>query len=253
MEVNVFSNYESLCAEVGKVIIQYIRQKPEAVICLASGHTPIGVFNYLVKEVKAGSADISSCTFVGLDEWLGIAASNPGSCRFLMNEFWFKPLQIPEPRIVFFDGMTADPHADVSRVNQFIDNHRGLDIMLAGIGLNGHLAMNEPGTPFHAKAHISLLAEETKHTGQKYFSEATPLTKGITLGLQHFRDARLPILMANGKAKACIMKRALTVVPTEQLPASVVQLMPHAKVMLDEEAAQEWNRHQWVQSGKSFL
>jgi 6-phosphogluconolactonase/glucosamine-6-phosphate isomerase/deaminase len=108
--------------------------------------------------------------------------------------------------------------------------------MLVGVGLNGHIAMNEPGTSFDSVAHISTLAEETKTVGQKYFDTATQLSRGITLGLKHFRDARLPILVANGEKKAHIIRQILTSSPSESLPASIIQLIDQGMVMLDEAA-----------------
>src|SRR5688572_32689328 len=102
--------------------------------------------------------------------------------------------------------------------------------------MNGHIAMNEPGTSFDSVAHISTLAEETKTVGQKYFDTATQLSQGITVGLKHLRDARLPILVANGEKKASIVRKILTSSPSESLPASVMQLIDHGIVMLDEAA-----------------
>jgi galactosamine-6-phosphate isomerase len=157
----------------------------------------------------------------------------------MMDKDLFFPLAIKERQIVFFDGMAADLQAEADKVNKLIDANGGLDIMLVGVGMNGHIAMNEPGTSFDSVAHISTLAEETKTVGQKYFDAATQLTQGITLGLKHFRDARLPILVANGEKKASIVSRILSSSPSESLPASVVQLIDQCIVMLDEAADSE--------------
>jgi galactosamine-6-phosphate isomerase len=109
----------------------------------------------------------------------------------------------------------------VARINALIAAHGGLDIMLVGVGTNGHIAMNEPGTSFDTLAHIGVLADETKEVGQKYFNTTAVLSKGITLGLRHFREARLPILMANGEKKAAIIGKTLSVPPSETLPSSL--------------------------------
>jgi galactosamine-6-phosphate isomerase len=115
--------------------------------------------------------------------------------------------------------------------------HGGLDIMLVGIGLNGHIAMNEPGTSFDSYSQLVDLSEETKEVGQKYFQKKTVLSKGLTLGLRHFKESKLPILMANGKKKASIVQKALTLPPSTAIPASIIQTLPHGLVLLDEEAA----------------
>ncbi len=237
MELRILPTYPDLCRAVADRIADQIRQKPTSLVCLASGHSPLGVFEYLVADVQQGKLDISGCTFVGLDEWLGMNGSDKGSCRHMMDESFFLPLQITATQIAFFDGKAPSPEAEVERINQLIDRHGRLDVMLVGIGTNGHIAMNEPGTPFSTRAHISTLAEETKTVGQKYFRAATPLDKGITLGLHHFATAELPLLIANGPRKAAIMKRLFEEEVDEQLPASIVHQVPRAVVMIDQEAA----------------
>ena len=218
------------------LISAYIKNKPNSLICLASGHSPLGVFQCMVDDVKSGKLNLARCTFVSLDEWVGIAASQKGSCREMMDKDLFVPLSIGEHQIVFFDGMHTDLNGQVDKINDLINANGGLDIMLVGVGMNGHIAMNEPGTSFDSVAHVSALAEETKTVGQKYFDTATQLSRGITLGLKHFRDAKLPILVANGEKKASIVSKILTSSPSESLPASVIQLIDHGIVMLDEAA-----------------
>jgi galactosamine-6-phosphate isomerase len=154
----------------------------------------------------------------------------------MMDKDFFGPLDIKQDQIVFFDGMDPDVNGQVARINELIESNDGLDIMLVGVGMNGHIAMNEPGTSFDSVAHVSTLAEETKAVGQKYFDTATQLTQGITLGLKHLRDAKLPILVANGEKKAAIVNKVLTSSPSESLPASVMQLIDQGIVMLDSAA-----------------
>jgi galactosamine-6-phosphate isomerase len=236
MTLSIFKDYSSLSRATADLIGQYLLIKPESFICLASGHSPKGVFDCLVDDVKAKKLSLAECTFVSLDEWIGIPPTQKGSCRAMMDQDLFAPLEIEESRIFFFDGLAPDPENEVLRINKLIDDYGGLDIMLVGVGTNGHIAMNEPGTPFDMKAHVSTLAEETKSVGQKYFSSNTQLDQGITLGLRHFREARLPILIANGKKKSAIIKSILTSAASENLPATVVHLIDSAHVLVDEEA-----------------
>lgn len=239
MQVKVFPNYLDLSRGATDLISNYLKKKPKSLVCLASGHTPMGVFECLVSEVKAGRLDISQCLFVGLDEWLGMNGADDGSCRKMMDDALFRPLNIPSEQIEFFDGKNAHPQREVDRINKLIEKWGVLDIMLVGVGTNGHVAMNEPGTPFSAKAHISQLAEETIRVGQKYFQNETPLSQGMTLGLGHFAECVLPILMANGSKKAAIMKHVLHDPVSEQVPASVVRNLTNAWVLLDQEAAND--------------
>jgi galactosamine-6-phosphate isomerase len=237
MKVNIYQDYEILSRSTADLIKDYVSTKPNSLVCLASGHTPRGVFQCLVNDARSGLLDFSQCIFVSLDEWVGIPAQMKGSCRAMMDEDFFIPLQIREDQIEFFDGTAHDLTVEVARINALIDTHGGLDIMLVGIGTNGHIAMNEPGTSFDTLAHIGVLADETKYVGQKYFNTTVVLSKGITLGLRHFREARLPILMANGEKKAAIIRKTLSIAPCETLPSSIIHHIDHGFIMLDQAAA----------------
>jgi glucosamine-6-phosphate isomerase len=237
MKIQIHPDYKTLSRATADLIADYIKSKPNSLICLASGHTPLGVFECLVQDVMENKIDISQCVFVGLDEWVGIGPKQDGSCRLLMDQFFFEPLKIPAKQIHFFNSLSNDLQHEADKINSVIGWNGGLDIMLVGIGTNGHIAMNEPGTSFDSIAHISELAEETKVVGQKYFKSSTELKYGITLGLKHFYESKLPILMANGVKKSAIMIRIMEEKAGEHLPASIVHGMAHAVLMIDEEAA----------------
>ncbi len=239
MKIQVFNNYLTLCKSTAQLIVDYIKVKENPLICLASGHTPIGVFQELVKEVNINKLDLGGCTFFSLDEWIGIDPTDSGSCLTMLKKDCFEPLHIQPDKIEFFDVKTPDLQKECDRINALIENNGGLDIMLVGVGTNGHIGMNEPGTSFDSYAHTGPLAEETKTVGQKYFSKPTTLSLGITLGLRHLREARLPIIMASGKKKSDIMVKGLSQPPTEEIPVSIAQLIPQGYVMLDEEAASQ--------------
>ena len=238
MKVQTFKDYETLSKEVAELISSVINKKPYSYICIASGHTPVGVFKHLAKKINDKSIDASKVTFVSLDEWLGIDPSDAGSCISMLRKDFFSNVHLREEQIEMFD-VNADPIGECARVNDLIAANGGLDVMLVGIGLNGHIGMNEPGTSFRSYAHTSVLAEETKISGQKYFERPTTLSKGITLGLRHFAECRLPILMANGAKKATIISQVINSKATENIPATIVHNIPQALVMIDEEAASE--------------
>ncbi len=239
MKPDIFQNSRSLSEYAARLIAKVVSGKPDAVLCFASGHTPTGTFTCLVEMTKAGQVDFSHCHFIGLDEWVGIPLSAEGSCRYFLDEFFFKKLNIREDQIHFFDGMATNLEAECRKMDDTIARLGGLDLMLVGIGMNGHIALNEPGTPWNFRSHVSDLDEMTVTVGQKYFTEKTQLTKGITLGLQYLREARLPLLMASGKGKAPIVRQALEGEVTEQVPASIFQTLPEAVVLLDADAAGE--------------
>ena len=239
MTLQIFPDYDALSAATAAAIAAVVRSKPEAVLCLASGNTPEGTYRHLVRMAADGDPDFSRCTFIGLDEWVGISPDNPGSCFHAVNEALFKPLGISPKNIHFFNALADDLTAQCQRLDDTLTLLGGLDLILLGVGENGHLALNEPGTPWHLGCHVVELAESTKTVGQKYFRESTPLMQGVTVGLRHVREARQAILIASGEKKAGVLRRALEDSPTEAVPASLFQTLDHGWVLLDEVAAKE--------------
>ena len=236
MTIHTFPNYETLSEATAHLIIDVLKQNPEALICIASGDTPLGVCKFLAQSDKNL---FNKCTFVGLDEWVGMDENDEGSCKYGIYQNLLIPLNIPSERIKYFDAKAEDLESECLKINDFIASKGGLDVMLVGVGMNGHIALNEPNTPFDIYAHVSDLEEITISVGQKYFTKNTILTQGITLGLAHLQDATLPILIANGNRKADVINKALNGEITEQFPASVLQKLENALVMLDGAAAQK--------------
>jgi glucosamine-6-phosphate isomerase len=239
MELRIHRDYEELSRATADLIADYVRSKNDAMICIASGHTPVGTFKCIIDDVREGKLDLSGVTFVSLDEWIGVKPEDPGSCLAMLKKDFFDHLSLRKDQVQFFDVSLGYLQNECDRMNKLIAKHGCLDIMLVGIGTNGHIGMNEPGSSFEDYAHISQLADETITTGQKYFQKATKLDKGITLGLRHFSEAKIPILMANGSKKAAIMRRVMSSPATKDLPASIIHQVDSALVMIDQEAAVE--------------
>jgi glucosamine-6-phosphate isomerase len=236
MTIHTFPDYEALSEATANLIIEVLKQKPDALICIASGDTPLGVCKFLAKSDKKR---FEKCTFVGLDEWVGMDENDEGSCKYGIYQNLLIPLNFPSERIKYFDAKSQDLDSECQKINEFIASRGGLDVMVVGVGMNGHIALNEPNTPFDIYAHVSDLEEVTKSVGQKYFTKETILTQGITLGLAHLQEAKLPILIANGQRKAPVINKALTLEITEKFPASIFQKIERSLIMLDLEAAQE--------------
>jgi glucosamine-6-phosphate deaminase len=236
MTIHTFPDYEALSEATANLIIEVLKQKPDALICIASGDTPLGVCKFLAKSDKKR---FEKCTFVGLDEWVGMDENDEGSCKYGIYQNLLIPLNFPSERIKYFDAKAQDLDSECQKINEFIASRGGLDVMLVGVGMNGHIALNEPNTPFDIYAHVSDLEEVTKSVGQKYFTKETILTQGITLGLAHLQEAKLPILIANGQRKSSVVNMALREEITEKFPASIFQKIERSIVLLDLEAAQE--------------
>lgn len=237
MEIQIFPGYDSLSRQTAAEVISLVKQKPGAVICVASGSTPIGACEWLVKKAGEEQVDFSQCSFIGLDEWVGIAKDNTGSCHYFQYHYLFTPLQVNAPQIFLFDAMATDMGAQCKQMDDVIASRGGIDIMIVGIGMNGHIGFNEPGCDFKWLSHVIELDATTQTVGQKYFTETTTITRGITLGLGHLMNAKKVILQANGVKKAEVVQKAVQGPVTPDMPASILQTHPNGFVFLDKEAA----------------
>ena len=233
MTIQTFPDHDTLSQHTAEHIAALVNQKPDALLCLASGDTPIETYRRFVALAQAGRVDVSRCTFVGLDEWVGFGPDDVGSCSYYVYRDLFRPLGLRPEQIHTFNAKANNLTAECARIDALIDNRGGLDLLLVGMGMNGHIALNEPGTPFTNGCHVVELAESTKTVGQKYFDRETALTQGITVGLHHLTGAHDVVLLVSGEKKATMLHTALTSPVTEQVPASIVQTQPDARVWVD--------------------
>jgi glucosamine-6-phosphate isomerase len=234
MQLSVYQDYETLSRHAADEIIRQAHQKPDAVLCLAAGDTPRRTYEILVDRAKQEVIDFSRCTFVGLDEWVGVPPDNEGSCSWFLHRHLFTPLSISKSQIHLFDALSLDLEAECNKMNETVRTRGGIDLMLVGIGMNGHIGFNEPGASVDSYAHVIDLDSTTRTVGQKYFKQQTSLSRGITLGLRHLLEARRVILIASGDRKAKIMKQTLEGPVTPDVPATIIRNHPDSIVMLDE-------------------
>lgn len=237
MTYQTFPTHADLSQHAAEHMANLINQKPDALLCVASGDTPIETYRRFVDLVQSQSIDLSRCQFVGLDEWVGFGPDDVGSCSYYVFRDLFIPLGLRPDQLHVFDARSSDLPAECARIDAVIDRHGGLDLLLVGMGMNGHIALNEPGMPFTLGCHVVELAESTRTVGQKYFEKPTELTRGITLGLRHLTAAHDVILLVSGAKKAPVLRDALTGPVTGQLPASIVQTCSQARVWADAGAA----------------
>lgn len=238
MEISIYKDYQVLSLHAAERIIEQVKQKPDAVLCLAAGDTPRLAYDTLTKKAANEKLDFSKCTFVGLDEWVGIPPGNEGSCHYFLKQHLIGPLKLSADRIHLFDALSNDLDHECRKMNALISTLGGIDLMMVGIGMNGHIGFNEPGASPDLYAHVVELDEATRTVGQKYFRQQTPLAKGITLGLKHLLESRKAILIANGTKKAGVIQQALKGPVTPDLPATIMRQHANSEVMLDEEAAE---------------
>lgn len=237
MKIFTGDTYEIMCMQAAGDIIALTQAIKNPVLCTASGDTPVGLYNELIKEIIQKKIDISGWYFVSLDEWIGLNGDDEGSCRFHLNNQLFNPLQIAKDNISFFDGRAKDLNKECENMENFITQHGGITIAILGLGMNGHVGMNEPGTSPALRSHITNLDSQTQKIGQKYFKKEQPLSKGVTLGLATLMEARNIILLVSNRHKAEIVQKVLEGEISEQLPASLLRRHPGLKIYLDKEAA----------------
>lgn len=237
MKLLLADTYEASSKQVADDLVALLKDKKNPLICVASGDSPAGLYRELVRRVQEKKLDVSDWYFVGLDEWLGMNGADEGSCRFHLDQQLFRPLQISQEQLCFFDGRCLDAEAECKRVEEFIASHGSIDVAIVGLGLNGHVGMNEPGTPVSARAHTAELDALTQQVGQKYFTQQTPLTSGLTLGIANLLECRAVYLVVNGRHKAGIVQKILNEPVSEQRPASLLFQHPGLSIYLDKEAA----------------
>ena len=237
MLLTIYQDYDELSAHVASEIIALVNNKPEAVLCFASGDTPRLSCQLLAARAIKEKTDFSKCTFIGLDEWVGIPPENEGSCRFFFESLLLKPLNFASSQIHLFDALSTNPLQECRKMDELILAKGGIDLMIVGVGMNGHIGFNEPGVSFSNYSHVIDLDETTISVGQKYFKGPVVLMQGITLGLKHLVESKKVFLIANGSKKAEVIKKTIESEISNDFPATIIRNHPQGVVMVDEAAA----------------
>lgn len=235
-KVYLEDDFEAMSRVSAELIAEVVNRKPDALISLPAGSTAKRTFEILKEMSDAGQVDFSKAQFVALDEWLDLADESE-NCDAFMRKNFYGPLNIPDERIKRFDIHAKDLLQACREVDDFVFSHGGIDVMLLGVGMNGHLGLNEPNSDFSLYSKVVELDPVTAQVGQKYFTGGMKLTRGITLGVHHMFEAGLVILQVGGSHKAEIMEKVFRTAPTENIPATVLKLVPHGVIVTDRAAA----------------
>ena len=231
----VIDSAENIAAMAAQQYVELLKRKPNAILGGATGSTPLGLYAELVRLNKAGEISFKDASSFNLDEYVGLDGTHDQSYRYFMDHNLFDHIDIDKSRTRVPSGIdTSDPAA----YDKEIAAAGGVDLQLLGIGNNGHIGFNEPGTPFGSLTHIVELTESTREANKRFFASIDEVpTHAVTMGVKTVMQARSIILMAIGPAKAPIMKEMLQGPVTEKVPASVLQLHPDVTVYMDYEAA----------------
>ena len=238
MKIIRAKDYQDMSRKAANIISAQVIMKPNCVLGLATGGTPVGTYAQLVDWYNKGDLDFSEVTTVNLDEYRGLPKEHPQSYWYFMNENLFSKVNIDPARTNLPDGTNLDTAAECARYNGIIHKLGGIDLQLLGIGHNGHIGFNEPGEAFELETHCIDLAPTTIEANKRFFdgNEALVPKQAYTMGIKTIMQARKVLVVANGKAKAQAVKDAVTGPVTPACPGSILQLHPDCILVADEEA-----------------
>lgn len=237
VKIIIAKDYDDMSRKAANVISAQMISKPNCVLGLATGSTPIGTYAELVRRYENGDLDFSTITTVNLDEYKGITRENDQSYYYFMNDNLFSKVNIDKSRTFLPDGMEPDSEKACREYDAIVASVGGADLQLLGIGHNGHVGFNEPCDEFKKGTHCVNLTESTIKANQRFFASYDDVPKqAYTMGIQTIMSARKILLVASGKDKAQIIKDAFFGPITPKCQASILQLHPDVTVVVDAEA-----------------
>ncbi|MBQ7383686.1 MAG: glucosamine-6-phosphate deaminase [Clostridia bacterium] len=238
MRIIVVENYEEMSAKAAELFAEVMTAKKDCVIGLATGSTPIGLYNNLAKACAEGKIDFSEVTSVNLDEYYPLSPDNDQSYRYFMNKNLFDNVNIKKENTFVPDGTAKDPAAACKEYEQRIDSLGGIDIQVLGIGRNGHIGFNEPdANGLFAETHLTSLTENTIEANSRFFASADEVPKhALTMGIGSVFKARKILIMANGADKADAIKKMVEGPISTMCPASLLCLHPDVTLICDKSA-----------------
>ena len=230
-------DYADMSRKTANLISAQIILKPDCVLGLATGSSPVGAYMKLVDWYKKGDVDFSRVRTVNLDEYLGLPRENDQSYYYFMHHNLFDHVNLPEGASNLPNGMAEDMNAECARYDALIRSLGGVDLQLLGIGHDGHIGFNEPCDQFPTGTHVVDLAERTIEANQRFFASRDEVPrKAVTMGIGTIMAARKVVLVASGAEKAPIVKEAFFGPVTPQVPASILQMHPDVTLVADEAA-----------------
>jgi glucosamine-6-phosphate deaminase len=237
MLVIVKDDDRGMSLEAAEIVADRIGKNPDLVLGLATGSTPLGLYRELVRMHRESGLDFSRITTFNLDEYLGLSPTHEQSYHYFMRKNFFDHLNIPRHAIHIPDGTTRDPEATCARYEEEIANAGGIDLQILGIGSNGHIAFNEPGSSLGSRTRVKTLTEKTCRDNARFFAAGEKIPAyALTMGVGTIMDARELLLLANGDGKADAIRSAVEGPVTAQCPASIVQMHRKAIILIDRTA-----------------
>lgn len=238
MHVQTADDYDQMSEVAAHIVADQIREKPNSVIGFATGGTPVGMYDRLIEAHEEQGLDFSKLVSFNLDEYLGLGPDHPQSYHFYMQEKLFDEVNIRPGHIYIPDGLTDDIEQHCNWYESRIDAHGGIDLQILGIGGNGHIGFNEPGSSLASRTRPMTLTQKTIDDNARFFDDEENIPRrAITMGIGTIMDADRIVLLASGENKADAIKETIEGPVTSMVPASVLQMHPNVQVVIDEDAA----------------
>ena len=242
MVIQKAKDYQDMSRKAANIISAQIIMKPNCVLGLATGSSPVGTYKQLIEWYKKGDLDFSQVTSVNLDEYKGLSPENDQSYRYFMNTNLFDHVNIDKTRTFVPDGLEADSEKACNDYNAVIRKQGGVDLQLLGLGHNGHSGFNEPGAAFEKETHCVDLTESTIEANKRFFeSEDDVPRQAYTMGIKNIMQAKKILVVVSGEDKAAILKEVLYGPITPEVPASILQLHNDVTIVADAAALSKIN------------
>ena len=237
MKIYMTEDYQTMSRKAANILSAQIILKPNSVLGLATGSTPIGMYKQLVIWYEKGDLDFAQIKTVNLDEYVGLEPTHEQSYRYFMQNNLFDHVNINPANTNVPDGLVADPQAECDWYNQVIRKLGGIDIQVLGMGHNGHIGFNEPGNAFELETHVVDLSERTIQANARFFASADEVPRqAMTMGIKSIMMAKKILMLVSGEDKAEAVWKAFAGPVTPQVPASILQLHPYVTLVGDKAA-----------------
>ena len=237
MKIYSTKDYDAMSRKAADILASHVILKPDCVLGLATGSTPIGMYKQLIEWYNQGVLDFSQVHTVNLDEYRGLAPTHDQSYRYFMQHNLFDHVNVKPENTNVPNGLAADPEAECARSAQVIDSLGGTDVQVLGMGHNGHIGFNEPADHFPLGTHVVDLTDTTIDANARFFATRDDVPKqALTMGVKNIMQSRHILVVVSGADKAPIVKKAFFGPVTPQVPASILQLHPNVSIVADEAA-----------------
>ena len=234
MQIIKVKNYDQMSEEALKIVLDVVKNKPDAVLGLATGSTPLGLYAKMIEDHKNNGTSYAECRAVNLDEYVGLDINSDQSYVYFMRENLFKNIDIKLENTHIENGKADDKDAECARYNALL-GELVQDVQILGIGSNGHIAFNEPGTSFDSVTHIVDLAESTIKDNSRLFNSIDEVPRqAFTMGLSNIMNAKKIVILANGEGKAYAIGELVNGEIREEVPATILRNHPDCILICDE-------------------